>query len=277
MSDDAAPSPAQLFEEFFGPSIFEPWTRVLLDYADPQPGERVLDLACATGIVARRVAPRVGGDDVDGADARVVGVDLSPGMLDVARERAASEGVAIEWREGDAAELDLPDDAFDLVLCQQGLQFFDDPVGALREAERVLDDGGRIALNVWRPLPHHPLYEALLEAEARHLDEPIEDVATPFLFGDEHRLRDVLRDAGFDRIEVDRRTLEVEFDQPERFVTLTVLAAAAVLPELALDDPEQRDALIDAISRDSADVIRQYQDGGRLRFPTPNLIGVAYA
>lgn len=86
------PAPAELFEQFFGPTIFTPWTRVLLDHAEPEPGERVLDLACGTGIVARQVAPLVG-------DAgRVVGLDIDRGMLRVARERASSDSVTVEWR-----------------------------------------------------------------------------------------------------------------------------------------------------------------------------------
>lgn len=265
------PSPAELFERFFGPSLFTPWTRVLLDYAEPQPGERVLDLACATGIVARMVAPLVGDEG------SVVGLDISPEMLEVAREAAGEEGVAVDWVEGDATDLDLPDDAFDLVLCQQGFQFFSDPPRALEETRRVLDDGGRLVLNVWQPLERHPVYKALLKAEARHLDVELAEVATPFLFGDEVHLRSVLGDAGFRRVEVVERTLDVEFSDPDTFVALTVLAAAAVMPEFAQDDPEERNALIAAITDDCEDVLREYREGDRLRFPTPNYIGIGHA
>lgn len=269
--DERSPSPAELFEEFFGRSLFIPWTEVLLEYADPRPGERVLDVACATGIVARQVAPRVGGDG------EVVGVDISPEMLAVARERALAEGVSVQWCEGDAGALDFDDDAFDLVLCQQGLQFFDDPGRALEEARRVLVDGGRIALNVWQPLERHPVYSALLETEARELGARIEEVGRPFLFGDDVRLRSLLGDTGFRDVDVVERTLEVEFDDPETFVALTVQAGAAVVPELAPDDPEERDDLVEVIAADNADVLRAHQVGDRLRFPTPNYIAVARA
>lgn len=263
-------NPAELFEQFFGPSIFGPWARVLLEYADPVTGERVLDLACATGIVARSVAPMVG------EEGTVVGLDISPGMLAVAREREPSD-VSIEWREGDAAQLDLPDDTFDLVLCQQGVQFFPDPIRALQEARRVLVDGGRLVLNVWQPLEHHPLYSVLLDAEARHLDADLAQVAAPFMFGSGERLRAMLSDAGFDRIEIVERSLTVEFPEPEKFVALTVLAGAAVVPEFARDDPEERAELIEAVARDSEDTLRQYRVEDKLRFPMPNYIAVAYA
>lgn len=268
-SDDDGPSRAELFERFFGPSIFTPWTDVLLEYASPGPGDHVLDLACATGIVARRVAPMVG--DAGG----VVGLDVSPEMLEVARERAGTEGVAIEWRVGDATELDLPDGAFDLVFCQQGIQFFPDPGAALREARRVLGDDGRLVLNVWQPLERHPVYRALLEAEARHLGADITEVGKPFLFGEDTRLRTLLDEAGFAEVQVDERTLEVEFPEPETFVTLTLLAGAAVVPELAPDDPEERTALVEAVTKSTEGVLREHRDGDRLRFPMPNYLAVA--
>lgn len=269
--DRDQPSPAELFERFFGPSIFTPWTRVLLDRAAPRPGERVLDLACATGTVARAVASRIG------EEGRVVGVDLDEDMLSVARDRAASEGVSVEWRREDAAELDLPDDAFDLVLCQQGVQFFTDPGAALRETRRVLDHEGRLALNVWQPLERHPVYASLLGAEAEYLDAELDVVARPFTFGGAERLRDLLEDAGFDEVEITERTLEVEFPEPETFVALTVMAGAAVVPELAPDDEEEREALIRYVTEESGGVLRRYREGDRLRFPMPNLIAMARA
>ena len=265
------PGPAELFEQFFGPTIFAPWTRVLLEHAEPRPTEQVLDLACATGTVARQTAPIVQDDG------RVVGLDIDPDMLRVARQRAASENVSVEWVQGDAMDVDLPDDSFDLVLCQQGLQFFSEPGRALREAARLLRKGGRIALNVWKPLAHHPVYEALLEAEARHLGADLDTVATPFTFGDADRLTDLMNGAGFDDVEVTERCLDVQFPDPDTFVMLTVMAGAAVVPELALDDEEERSALIEAVSRDSADVLEEYRDGDRLAFAMPNQMAIGYA
>lgn len=269
--NDREPTPQELFERFFGPTIFVPWTEILLGKAEPRPGERVLDLACATGTVARHVAPAVG------PEGTVVGLDLDPGMLAVARETSASEGARVEWREGDAMDLDLPDEAFDLVLCQQGLQFFPDPLAALREAKRVLVDGGRIALSVWQPLERHPVYAALLGAEARHLSEDLAEVATPFMFGDDDRLRFLMRKAGFDGVEVVEETLEVAFPDPDTFVALTVMAGAAVIPAFAQGEPEERRRLIEAVARECEAVLREHRDGDVLRFPMPNYVGTAYA
>lgn len=268
---DPNPSPAELFERFFGPSLFVPWTEVLLDHARPRPGERVLDVACATGIVARHTAPRVG------ADGAVVGVDINPEMLAVARERSASEDIPVDWREADAMELPFADESFDLALCQQGLQFFADAGVAMKEARRVLAEGGRIALNVWQPLERHPVYSALLETEARELGAELEEVGRPFLFGNDERVEAVLEEAGFEDIEVLERTLEVEFDEPETFVALTVRAGAAVVPELAPEDPAERTELVEVIARETEEVLRAHRVGDRLRFPMPNYIALAQA
>ena len=93
------------------PAIFGPWSADLLERVNPQPGERVLDVACGTGIVARQAVSMVG------ATGRVVGFDMNAGMLNKARSLDAS----IEWKEGDALSMPFPDQGFDLVVCHQGL------------------------------------------------------------------------------------------------------------------------------------------------------------
>jgi ubiquinone/menaquinone biosynthesis C-methylase UbiE len=263
-------TPAEMFDRYFGPALFTPWAHVLLQHAAPQPGERVLDLACGTGTVARLVAPVVG------ESGKVVGVDINPNMLTVARERPSPQGAPIEWREGDAIALDLPDGAFDLVLCQQGLQFFPDRSTAAREMMRVLADGGRLALDLWQALDKHPLFEALVMAEVRRLNIPVSIAATPFTLADEGELRALLSEAGFKRIEVVPKTLEVQFPSPERFVYLTLFAAAAVLEDFEWNDVELRSNLIEEISREIEPVVQRYRTGDTLTFPMSCNIAVAY-
>lgn len=108
------------YERYFVPAIGRPLADALADLAGIRPGQRVLDLACGTGIVASVAAERVG------ADGSVAGVDINPGMLAVARSTPAS-GAPISWHEATADALPFPDGAFDLVLCQLGLQFFPEP------------------------------------------------------------------------------------------------------------------------------------------------------
>jgi ubiquinone/menaquinone biosynthesis C-methylase UbiE len=264
------PTPAEVFGRYFGSSLFVPWTHVLLDYAALESGQRVLDLACATGTVARHVAGLVG------AEGKVVGVDVNPAMLAVARAHPAPEGAPIEWREGNAVALDLPDHEFDLVLCQQGLQFFPDRLAAVREMHRVLKDGGRVALNLWQALDRHPLYAALCEAEARYLNVPLAGLTVSWSLSDQVELRTLLAEAGFQQIEVTEKALDVHFDSYERFVYFTLFAAASMLPQFNWEDEASRAGFIEAVSREIEPVLQRYRNGDRLTFPTFWNIAVAY-
>ena len=146
---------AEAYERYLVPAFFGPFADRLVELAAPRPADRALDVACGTGIVARRIAARV---------ARAVGLDSNPGMLEVARTVEPS----IEWRAAEAGAMPLPDASFDLVLCQQGLQFFPDRAAALREMRRVLAPGGRLAVSAWRAAEHNPGWLRLAEALDRH-------------------------------------------------------------------------------------------------------------
>src|SRR6185436_6273038 len=134
---------AELYERCPARYILGPWAPLLVETARLAAGERVLDVACGTGVVTRAAAERVG------RRGRVVGIDLNPGMIAVARSLAAIDDAPIEWLERSALDLGLDGASFDAVLCQQGLQFFPDKPVALREMRRVLDRNGRLALSVW--------------------------------------------------------------------------------------------------------------------------------
>ena len=269
MSEQPSTNPAEVYEEFLVPGIHARWTPVFLDYAKPQAGERVLDVACGTGIVARRVAPLVG---TDGA---VVGVDVNPDMLTVARSLPEPAGAPIDWREGNAS-VSLPDGEFDLVTCQQGLQFFPNRAAALREMQRVLASDGRAVVSVFRGLDHHPLYEALIEAEARYLGTSVEAVATPFSLGRADELRTLFDEAGFQQVEIASESHPVQFPSPERFVTLTLLAAASIIPETEMD-AEARAEMVQTISRDVDATLQEYVAGDTISFPMHAHIVVAQA
>jgi ubiquinone/menaquinone biosynthesis C-methylase UbiE len=140
-SDDALPV---AYDRLFTASLFEPWARILIDLVGVRPGDAVLDVATGPGTVARMVAARAG------TSGRVVGVDISEPMLEVARSKPAEPGAApIEFIRRSADDLQLPDASFDVVLCQQGLQFFPDQIAALREMRRALNPRGRLGISVW--------------------------------------------------------------------------------------------------------------------------------
>ena len=123
--------------------LFVPWGEHLLDRVGVHEGESVLDVARGPGTVARLAGGRVG------RSGSVVGCDLSEEMLSIARAKGEVGGVSIEYRQCTAEALNVDDDSFDVAVCQQGLQFFGDQVGALRELRRALRDGGRAGVSVW--------------------------------------------------------------------------------------------------------------------------------
>ena len=262
-------NPAEEHERYLVPGLLGPWAPVLLRFASPQPGERVLDVACGTGIVARHVAPRVG------EEGNVVGADISADMLAVARKLPKPSGARIEWREGDAT--DLPDGPFDLVVCQQGLEYFPDRAQAVREMRRVQAPGGRAALSVWRGPQENTLPWAINEATARHLNTPTEVVAGPTLtLGDGDELRALLEEAGYDRVEITPVTLTARFPDPNHFVMLTVLGGVSRLPAPEDVSEEEFQELVQAVSRDVNGTLREYIDGDVLAFPTHTNIAVAH-
>lgn len=269
MNQQQNTNPAKMYEQYFVPGIFARWAPVLLEYAAPRPSERVLDVACGTGIVARNVAPLVG------SQGTVVGLDINPDMLAVARTLPEPAGASIEWQQGDA--LSLPGGEFDLVLCQQGLQFLPDRAAAVREMRRVLVPGGRVVLSVWQGLQRHPLYEALIEAEARFLDTSVDSLAFPFSLGDADELRTLLDSAGFECMEIKPASLTVQFPSPERWVALTLFASAAVLPEFSEMDAESRSALVQTVGQEIDATLREYVEGDKVSFPMHAHIAVAYA
>jgi ubiquinone/menaquinone biosynthesis C-methylase UbiE len=155
------------YEKYFVPSIGRPLASDLMDTASLQPGERVLDVACGTGIIARLAAERVG------STGSVAGLDLNPGMLEVARS-VAPAGYSIEWHQSSAESMPLDDEQYDVVLCQLGLQFMEDKPAAVREMYRVLTRGGRLALSVGGPTPEPFEIFADIGIRSVHKDFPEE-------------------------------------------------------------------------------------------------------
>ena len=122
---------SETYEKYLVPAIFGAWPPTLLRLVSPRPGDRVLDVACGTGTVARLAAEKIG------PTGKVVGLDISAAMLTVAHSIPSPVG-RIEWKEGDALSIPFTDGSFDVVTCQLGLQFFPDRAKALREMKRVL-------------------------------------------------------------------------------------------------------------------------------------------
>jgi SAM-dependent methyltransferase len=154
--------------------------RAVIERLDPQPGERLLDLACGTGAAAELAAA---------TGAEVVGVDIAPALIDQAKARAADRGLDIDYRVGDAEALDLEDGSFDLVTSTCGVMFAPDHEAVARELARVAKPGGRIGLVNWTA---DSGLAKLFGVMRPFQPTPPAGVASPFDFGREDYVRDLL-------------------------------------------------------------------------------------
>ena len=203
-------NPAANYERFFVPAIGGPLAEELVDFAAVGPGERVLDVACGTGVVARLASQRVGDSGT------VAGLDLNPGMLAVARSVTHS-GPSIEWHEASADAMPFPDDSFDVVLCQMGLQFMPDRLAALGEMRRVLARDGRLIVNLPGPTPR--IFSILEEGVSRHVGmEAARFVSHVFSLNDANEISSLLDNAGFNDVAVHSDTKLLRLPAPAEFL-----------------------------------------------------------
>ena len=255
-----AGSAPEVYERELVPAVFGEWAPILVELAQPRPGDRVVDVACGTGIVARIAAERVG------PTGAVVGIDLNPGMLSVARSVVSTgvgSGGPLKWQEASADKLPFPDGSFSVVYCQLGLQFFADRAAALREMRRVLDAEGRLALMVWQGIHDSPGFAALAEALEQHVGQAAATIMrAPFGLSNADELEALVRAAGFENVAIQQRSGTVRFPSVERFV-LSYVAGSPLAGPVSKADDAAREALI-------ADVVNasgKYTSNTELAFP----------
>ena len=225
---------AEIYDGQLVPAMFAPWAPVLVDTAGIQPGDRVVDIACGTGVVARLAATRVG------SHGRVVGLDINAAMLAVARSHPAAGDTPIEWLEANAQTIPLPNATFDIVLCQHGLQQFPDPLAALREMSRLLVDGGRLALCVWSRIEGSPGMAALVAALERHVSiEAADNRRAPFALSDAGEVRNLIERARFTQIDIRTRVETTQFPSPEALVEAQLAATPLSTLGAISDDTRQ--------------------------------------
>lgn len=229
----------EIYDDVFVPAMVDAWALRLVELAKLQPGGRALDIACGTGAWTMYAAAHVG------AQGKVVGLDINPDVLTVARRK--QDAGTVEWREGSADALPFDDDSFDVVCCQLGLMFFPDRVAALREMRRVLAPGGRFVSMVWGRMERCPSQMAVASAWERRLGP---DAAAGFhnqhVLADKDELAGLLAAAGFRNITARWEIGEVRFPSPSQFVR-----SYAALINLQIE-PEVAEALINDVSNDLA-------------------------
>lgn len=244
----------EMYEQWLVGPLFRPWAEVILEEVALTPGDRFLDIACGTGIVARLARERLGDTG------HVVGIDVSPQMLAVAR--AAAPGV--DWREGNATALPLHNgEQFDVVACQQGLQFFPDKPAAARQMRRALAPGGRLAVATWRPLHEIRFVQDLHRVAERHLGAIIDQRHS---FGDAAPLEALLREAGIRDVRSKTMSRTVRFKDGAIFLRLNTMALVGMSAVSKQMSDDERNRMVAAILSDSAAVLVPYTDDSGLAF-----------
>jgi ubiquinone/menaquinone biosynthesis C-methylase UbiE len=242
-------NPAEGYESYMVPTLFGPCATNLIEAADPKPGERILDLGCGTGIVARQVASRVG------ATGKVTGIDVSPNMLAVARVAADREGFTVEWSEGNAEQLPFTDSSFDLVLCQFALMFVTNKTVALAEMRRVVTEEGRVLISVWQSLDRHPFYQTLHKVIQERLGmSALQDI---FALGSADELRALATGAGFRHVELKPFSLTARFPNRDAFIAGEIEVDTAAIFSMQHLDSRNREAIVATITADMQSPLKE--------------------
>jgi ubiquinone/menaquinone biosynthesis C-methylase UbiE len=267
MTDQASPrdqaftggSAATNYARYLVPYLFEPWATTLLNMVVIDDGSAVLDVAAGTGVVSRAAARRAG------PQGRVLATDISPVMTAYIAAQPADPGAApIETAVASATDLGCQNDEFDVVLCQQGLPFFPDRAGALREMNRVLHRGGVLGLAVWSgrhgTLPFGPFHEVF---QAMGVPEPFPDAWNPGSFSMRpHELEELVQQAGFPHV------VSTEFELITRWPDLDHLVdvvKGSPFAGLLAALPEEQQAEFRTRTRER---YAEYEGPDRVRVPT---------
>lgn len=256
-------TPPELYQAYLTP-LFETWSDALIEACPPR--GRVLDVACGTGIVTRRIAAQA---DVDA----VVGIDIAPPMVEAAK--AATEVEApIEYLIASADQIDLPDDHFQSVYCQQGLQFFPDKTAALNETERLLATNGKAAFAVWTSANDgNPVFGAFEKIVADELGADLVPFG-PFSFGSKGQIEEVVESSELRLIALDREDRMARLPDPRTLVLFDLLflgrpaADGSMHPLFSPTDGSKDEQIARIISSLSSATEQYRQPDGQLVAPS---------
>ena len=204
----------EFYDRHLGPVLFEPFAADLAArVAAVTPDGPILETACGTGVLTRQLRAKLLNS------AKIIATDLNQAMIDqaFAKPGLASE---VEWKQADASALPFSDRVFAAVVSQFGMMFVPDKAAAVREAERVLKDGGLFAFNVWDSYAENPAGRIANDVVTSFFDhDPPTFYQIPFGFHDPEMWTRLLQENGFGKIEVHKLAFEARTDSAEAFAT----------------------------------------------------------
>ena len=239
----------------------------LLAAASAQPGERVLDIGCGTGVTTVPYAQAVG------PSGHVTGADISRPMLDAARRRVEEAGLKnVELILADAQVHAFPPDSYDLLTSRLGVMFFADPNAAFRNLIRALRPGGRLVMAVWATLDENPHWKIPFEIAVRHLGPPgPQPPHAPggHALGERDYLRGILEGAGFGAIAIEARPFHVRMNTPEAAAEHAIQSS---LLQRLLDEKQADAAAREAVERDVVAAFGRFVTSEGVRLPATFLL-----
>lgn len=251
---------AENYQKYFVPVIGGPFALDLINEAGLRPAERVLDVACGTGTIARLAAERVG------ANGRVAALDVNAAMLSVARSLPSA--APIKWYETAAESVPLPDQSFDVIFCGLGLQFFADKAAALREMHRLLKPGGRVYISTPAPNAFLDLFD---RAIARHVSQEASAfVHAVVSLNDPREMEALLTDAGFSAVTVRSQSRTLQLPPAREFMWQYIYCT----PLMALL-PQSGNAQTEALERDMVAGWAPWATEDGMRYDQSNLVASA--
>lgn len=251
---------AELYEKNNVPTMSGPAAERMLEHVDIGAADRVLDLACGTGIITRLIAAKY---NMTGG---VTGLDFNDSMLKVARSLSPAADFPIEWQRGDICDLAFGDGLFELVLCNHGLQFIPDKAAGFSEIKRVLVPEGRLAFTVWSAEP--ALNVAIADAIRRHISDEWADICLSlFSFRDEGVIRKLVDDAGFQSIEM--REIEIIRRLP---ATPSAILDLAMRSHFSGGMNAVNEETRQTIAREACEALADFRDGDEFAIPMKNFL-----
>jgi len=184
------------YDHYLGPFLFEPYAADLVGRIEFTGASNILELACGTGIVTRRIASQLSGSD------ELTATDINADMLTLAQEKTSAPNVC--WDTVDMGTIPYERDLFDTVVCQFGLMFAKDKESAVAEMHRVLKKGGRLLFNVWATVEDNPVWRIFGNLAFKFFPNvPLRSESGPFSMSDENFGSSLLQRAGFTRYRVE--------------------------------------------------------------------------
>lgn len=246
----------EAYEQHMVPGMFLRWAHVALRYAAPRQGESVLDVACGTGIGARLAAEAVA------PSGKVIGLDIDPGVIAVARQVAGNAPTPVEWHAANALGMPFESGTFDLCLCLQGLQFFPDRLAGFAEIRRVLKPSGRLVATIWGPLESNKGHHAVVQAlERQNVDAAAAKRACSF--ADAEDIKQTAGRAGFVDIELHTQDGASEFASIRSFLDGMTKGSPSTRHAVARLSNDQRKQFEDEVR----EALEPYVIDGTLAYP----------